>query len=220
MKALFLHHPYARPRFEQDFVDRIGELTEFDVARADLDALSQGRLVSPDRDIVLSRWDAVIVFVSFTALRKAQPLTWDGFEGLRILFDHDLIQNYSDLFDPTLYGQWPEMFRRHRFDSMVTSGRAVQLRLAEDGIAADWIAKGFEPGRFADREGPRAGVVSYGSAYACRMVAERAIAEAGLPLSRIAMTPYPAASGLFSRAFSRAWRCLPIFACRWRAVLI
>ena len=91
------------------------------------------------------------------------------------------------------------MFRRHRFDSMVTSGRAVQQRLAEDGIAADWTPKGFEPGRFADREGPREGVVSYGSAYACRVVAERAIAEAGLPLSRIAMTPYPELGAVLAR---------------------
>ncbi len=199
MRALFLHHPYTRPRFEQDFVDRIGEVPEFDVARADLDALSQGRLASPDRDIALSRWDAVIVFVAFTALRKAQPLQWDGFSGLRVLFDHDIIQNYSDLFDPTLYGLWPEVFRRHRFDSMVTSGRAVQQRLAEDSIAADWVAKGFEPSRFADLEGPRGGVVSYGSAYACRVVAERALTEAGLPLSRIAMTPYAELGAVLAR---------------------
>lgn len=199
MKALLLHHPYTRPRFEQDFVDRISDLPEFDVARADVDALSQGGLASPDRDIVLSRWDAIIVFVSFTALRKAQPLQWGGFAGLRVLFDHDIIQNYSDLFDPTLYGLWPEVFRRHRFDSMITSGRAVQQRLGEDGITADWIAKGFEPSRFADREGPREGVVSYGSAYACRVVAERAVTEAGLPLSRVAMTPYPELGAVLMR---------------------
>jgi hypothetical protein len=199
MRALFLHHPYARERFEQDFVNRIAELPDIEPARADLEALSEGRLASPDRDIALGQWDAVVVFVAFTALRKAQPLQWNGFQGLRVLFDHDIIQNYSDLFDPALFGLWPDVFRRHRFDSMITSGRAVQQRLAGDGIAADWIAKGFEPSRFTDREGPREGVVSYGSAYACRVAAERALTEAGLPLSRIPMTPYPELGGVLSR---------------------
>ncbi|MGH6951456.1 MAG: glycosyltransferase, partial [Vitreimonas sp.] len=199
MRALFLHHPYTRARFEQDFVDRIAELPDVDVARADLDALAEGRLASPDRDIALGRWDAVVIFVAFTALRKAQPLRWSGFQGLRVLFDHDIIQNYSDLFDPALFGLWPDVFHRHRFDSMITSGRAVQQRLAGDGIAADWVAKGFEPGRFTDCEGPREGVVSYGSAYACRVAAERTLAEAGLPLSRIAMTPYVELGNVLSR---------------------
>ena len=42
MKALLLHHPYVYPRFEQDFVRRIADLPEFDVARADIGALSLG----------------------------------------------------------------------------------------------------------------------------------------------------------------------------------
>lgn len=199
MKALFLHHPYTRPRFEQDFVDRIAELAEFDSARADLGALSEGRLASADREIVLGSWDVVVVFVAFTALRNAEPLQWSGFGGLRVLCDHDAIQNYSDLFDPTLRGAWPEVFRRHRFDSIVTSGRAVQQRLIGEGIPADWVAKGFEPGRFADRDGPRDGVTTYGSAYLCRVIAERAIVEAGLPLTRIQMTPYPELGEVLAR---------------------
>jgi hypothetical protein len=191
VKALVLHHPYVRPRFEQDFVLRLGELAEFDIAQADLAALAEGRLASPDRALALSDYDAVLVFVAFTALRRGAAINWGGFGGLRVLFDHDIIQNYSDIFDPTLYGAWPEVFRRHRFDSMVTSGRAVQQRLAEDGIASDWVAKGFEPGRFVDVDGPRSGIATYGSAYLCRVVAERAIADAGLPLERLGMTPYP-----------------------------
>ncbi|MBK6308225.1 MAG: hypothetical protein IPF47_21855 [Gemmatimonadetes bacterium] len=34
MRALLLHHPYTYPRFEQDFVDRVAELPEFDVVAA------------------------------------------------------------------------------------------------------------------------------------------------------------------------------------------
>lgn len=190
MRALLLHHPYTYPRFEQDFVDRIAELPDFDVASADLDALDTGLLASNDRPIELGNYDAIIVFVAFRRLREATTLAWGKFSGLRVLMDHDIIQNYSAIFDPTLCGTWPPVFHRHRFDSIVTSGRVVQCRLEEDGIAADWAPKGFEPARFANRSSRRAGIATYGSAYACRQIAERAVRDAGLPLTRLPTTRY------------------------------
>ncbi len=73
---------------------------------------------------------------------------------------------------------------------MVTSGRTVQERLAADGIAADWVPKGFEPARFPTRSGRRSGIATYGSAYACRQVAERALRDAAIPLTRLDTTSY------------------------------
>ena len=55
MRTLLLHHPYTYPRFEQDFVDHIADLPEFDVAAADLDALDAGVLTSRDRPVALSQ---------------------------------------------------------------------------------------------------------------------------------------------------------------------
>jgi len=199
MKALLLHHPYVYPRFEQDFLARVAELPEFEVAAVDMAALADGVLARADGPVALQNYDAVIVFVAFKALRAAPVLRWGEFGGARVLLDHDIIQNYSDIFDPTLQGAWTEAFYRHRFSSVVTSGRAVQARLENDGIAADWVAKGFEPARFGDSEGARAGIVTYGSAYACRVVAERAMRDAGLPLTRVEMTPYPALGGVLAR---------------------
>lgn len=206
MKALLLHHPYTRPRFEQDYLDRLAELPEFDLAPADLTALGDGRLGSSARELDLGPYDAVVIFVAFGRLRHAAPLAWGGFAGLRVLLEHDAIQNYSDLFDPTLLGTWPPVFRRHRFDLLVTSGRAVRDRLAADRIDAAWVAKAFEPRRFTDRDGEREGMVTYGSAYTCRVIAERAIAEAGLPLERLPTTPYPE----LGAALARYLACLAI----------
>ncbi|HEX4933575.1 MAG TPA: hypothetical protein VFV33_10385, partial [Gemmatimonadaceae bacterium] len=188
MRALLLHHPYTYPRFEQDFVARIAELPEFDVAAADLGALDAGMLASSDRPVALSEYDAVIVFVAFRRLRAAPTLAWGTFSGLRVLMDHDIIQNYSDIFDPTLNGAWPPVFHRHRFDSIVTSGRVVQGRLEDDGVPADWVPKGVEPARFPTRSGRRSGIATYGSAYACRRIAERAVRDARLPLTRLPTT--------------------------------
>ncbi|MBI3438740.1 MAG: glycosyltransferase family 1 protein [Proteobacteria bacterium] len=190
MKALLLHHPYVYPRFEQDFVWRIGELPEFDIAACDLNALSRGVLATSGQEIVLQAYDVVVVFVAFKALRAAETLDWRAFAGLRVLMDHDIIQNYSDIFGAGLLGAWPPVFRKHRFDSVVTSGGLIQERLNEEGIPSDWTPKAFEPARFADLAGPRQGLVTYGSAYLCRQIAERAVRDAKLPLTRIAMTPY------------------------------
>lgn len=190
MRALLLHHPYTYPRFEQDFVGHIAELPEFDVAAADLGALDAGILASEDRAVGLSHYDAVIVFVAFRRLRAASTLAWENFSGLRVLMDHDIIHNYSAMFDPTLNGTWPSVFQRHRFDSIVTSGRVVRGRLEEDGVPADWVPKGFEPARFADEHRQRNGIATYGSAYACRQIAERALTDAGLPLTRLPTTSY------------------------------
>lgn len=190
MRTLLLHHPYSYPRFEQDFVDRVAELPGFDVAAADLSALDVGVLAASDRPLALSDYDTVIVFVAFKRLRAAPTLAWGSFSGLRVLMDHDIIQNYSTIFDATLMGAWPPVFHRHRFDSVVTSGRKVQALLAGDGIAADWVPKGFDPARFPTRSGRRSGIATYGSAYACRQVAERALRDARIPLTRLDTTSY------------------------------
>jgi hypothetical protein len=190
MRVLLLHHPYTYPRYEQDFVDRVAELPQFDVVPANLEALGAGVLASKSGPVALTEYDAVVVFVAFTRLRAAPTLDWRGFSGLRVLMDNDIIQNYSDIFDPTLGGAWPPVFRRHRFHSIVTSGGVVRERLEADGIPADWVPKGFEPARFVDEGRRRKGVVTFGSAYTCRQVAERAITDARLPLTRLDTTPY------------------------------
>jgi len=199
MKTLFLHHPYSRPRFEQDFLARVGELAEFDLVPANLEALAEGRFAGPTGELALRGYDAVLVFVAIDRLRTAAALQWGKYGGLRVFVEHDAIQNYSDLFDPALKGTWPAIFRKHRFDRMITSGGEVQRRLADDGIPADWLPKAFEPLRFQDKDGPRAGLVSYGSAYRCRLIAERAIVEAGMTLDRIPMTPYLELGGVLNR---------------------
>jgi hypothetical protein len=199
MRVLLLYHPYVYPRFEQDFMDRVAELPAFNVRRADLAALSEGRLAGEGKVQPLAAYDAIIVFVAFNALRRAPQLDWQGFSGPRLLFDHDVIHNYSSMFDAKLNGLWGPEFRRHRFDVIVTSGGAVRRLLSDEGIAADWLPKAFEASRFADREGPRSGVVSYGSAYPGRKIAECALREAGTPVERLDTTPYPDLPGELTR---------------------
>lgn len=196
MRLLVIHHPYARPRFELDFMQRLSEQPGVCVAVADLEALAEGRLIAP---APLAQFDAVVMFVAFNRLRTAAALDWQGFTGRRVLFDHDAIQTYSDIFDDRLAGAWPAEFRRHKFDLLLTSSGAVRDRLEADGVPAAWLPKGFEASRFTDRPGSRAGLTSYGSAYACRKIAERALREGGVPVERIDTVPYPDLPGELAR---------------------
>ncbi len=69
---------------------------------------------------------------------------------------------------------------------------------------------GSVPGRNGGRaayspasKGERAGIVTCGSAYRCCRIAERAIVEAGLPLTRLPMTPYPELGAALTRHLAR-----------------
>lgn len=199
MRALILHHAYTYTRFEQDLLARCEELPEFDLAAADTAALAEGRMAGAQLAAPLSGYDAIIVFVAFNALRRAPDLDWGAFAGLRVMFEHDAVQNYSDIFDPTLKGTWPPTFHRHGFHVMATSGDIVRERLVADGVDAFWVPKAFDPARFQNRDGPRQGLVSYGSLYRCRAIAERAAYEARLPLTRLPMTPHEALGAELSR---------------------
>lgn len=200
MQVLVLHHPYTRPRFEQDLLAALTARDTFEVVAADLAALAEGRLAGPSGPLDLVPYDAVIIFVAFSQLVAAPPLDWREYGGLRVLFDHDAIQNYSDIFGAKLKGAWPPAFRRHRFDLFLTSGGAVRDRLEADGVPAAWLPKGVEPRRFAVAgPGARAGIASYGSLYRCRAIAREAVVRAGLDLRRLPPTPYPELGAALSR---------------------
>jgi hypothetical protein len=135
MRVLLLHHPYTRTRFEQDFVDRVAALGEFEVAAADLDALAVGKLASVAGPSELSRYDAVVLFVAFSRLRAAEPIDWRGYDGLRVLLEHDAIQSYSDLFDPTLKGAWPRPSSRAASRTSRASARGSRPSAASTAVA-------------------------------------------------------------------------------------
>jgi glycosyltransferase involved in cell wall biosynthesis len=117
----------------------------------------------------IGEWDACIWFVRFRELRSRSPFDWTGFGGLRVLHDHDALLSFGspDGLSPYL-GAWPDAFRRHRFDLILTSGAQIAARFRDLGIEAEWVPKGFDPTRFFDLGRARAGVATYGTPYLAR----------------------------------------------------
>lgn len=113
--------------------------------------------------------DACLWFVRFRLLSTRPGFDWGSFGGRRLMMDTDVNANYHRLAqDATHAGQWPPVFRRFGFDTMVTTGKRVAELLADDGINAMWIPKGYDPERVHPLGLERAGICYFGQRYASR----------------------------------------------------
>lgn len=185
MRTLVLHRRFDRDRSEVDFLAALQSV-------ADVREWS-----SPVR---ASGYDAVVVMVAFRDLVVSDPIDWAGFDGLRVLLDHDAYLNYWAMSERAPYlGAWPGAIRRHRFDLLLASGRELTARFVGEGVPAAWLPKGYDPARFHDAGGDRTGLVHYGSPYRARAVMLREAARAGLEVEQI-QVPYSALPARLNRA--------------------
>jgi hypothetical protein len=131
------------------------------------------------------RFDACMWFVKFRDLAAQPAFDWASFDGLRVLLDHDAYLSYGTMARPSPYlGKWPEVFRRHRFDVLLASGKHVTELLVDDGVDAVWIPKGFDDTRLHDLGLPRAGICTFGTDYASRQIALARLQHAHEPVER------------------------------------
>jgi hypothetical protein len=138
------------------------------------------------------RFDAIIWKPKFRLLATRTAFDWRGYDGLRVLYDLDTIQNYSTIVGSTYLGAWPRVFAQHRFDLLVSTGRELTWRLCDDGVPTVWVPKGFDSARITPGPTERAETAcTYGDAYVVRKRMMRALAGAGLSIPRIAC-PYDA----------------------------
>jgi hypothetical protein len=106
-------------------------------------------------------------------LEQADPLDWGGFRGRRMMLEFDACQDVFDIAGPRRIGTWPGVIRRHGFDEVITSGRAVARNFEALGIRAWWVPKGFDATRFRDAGEARRGICHFGTAYPARQALDR-----------------------------------------------
>jgi hypothetical protein len=115
--------------------------------------------------------DACVWFVRFRELARQPPFDWTGFRGLRIMHDHDAYLSYGAMDGVSEHlGAWGPVFRRHRFDLLLASGKEVTNRLRAEALNAHWLPKGFDPHQFFDFGRERTGIGTYGSPYLARRI--------------------------------------------------
>ncbi len=126
------------------------------------------------------RYDAWIWWVPFRRLIERSPFDWQDFPGLRVMYDPDVHANYHRMVPSEWIGLWPAEFRRQRFDLLVATGRETCDRLLADGVNAGWLPKAYDPERFFDQGGRRAGVCFFGARYLAREVMLQRLQRAGV----------------------------------------
>ena len=123
-------------------------------------------------------------FVRFRLLRDRPPFDWGDFGGRRVMYDFDTNANYHFLSVAEHRGEWPVVFRRQGFDTLVSTGKAVSELLRDDDVHAVWLPKGYDPGRLHPLGRSRAGLCEYGQSYPSRKAMRSHLARAGVPFTR------------------------------------
>lgn len=127
--------------------------------------------------------DAVLWFVRFREQARRPAFDWQGWGGLRLMYEPDASQNYHQTNTCRYLGQWPAVFRRHGYDLLICTGREVARRLTDDGVPALWVPKGFQPKRLFPLGGERAGLGNFGEPYLARRRMQDHLRRAGVPFT-------------------------------------
>jgi hypothetical protein len=127
---------------------------------------------------------AVIWYVRFRKLVKRPPFDWRDYSGQRVMYDFDAYQNFSTMAGDRYLGAWPAVFRAHRFDTLVCTGKATRDDLIGHGVNAVWVPKAYDPARFFDKGEARQGIGYFGQLYDARVAMLERLEEAELPVTR------------------------------------
>jgi hypothetical protein len=181
--VLFVTSRATRPRAEVDMVRSFAANPSITVREVD----------DPNYTLpALGDFDAVVFFVKFRQLRLADSIAWRGYDGLRVLMDHDAFMDYttwSYFFGTTYRGEWTQHIRRLGFDLAVVSGTATAEHLARQGLDAEVVHKAVATNQFFDARAVRSGIGHYGSPYRSRAAMLRRMAKQGIAIKQIS-SPY------------------------------
>ena len=180
--TLVIARAFDRPRSERSLLDALRADGRFDVREVET-----AREGSEEISVLGRGYGAIVVFLTFAELHAANPLDWHGFDGLRVMYDHDALLNYAKL--GSFRGAWTSTLARHCFDLLVCTGLRTAEMLTADGIRAAWVPKGYDPRRFNDLGLTREGLCTFGSRYPARAAMVSHLRKHEVPLDEFRV-PY------------------------------
>lgn len=128
--------------------------------------------------------DICFWFVRFRLLRERPTFDWGRFAGRRVMYDFDTNANYHFLSTAEYRGEWPVVYRRQGFDTMVSTGKAVSELLRDDAVNAVWLPKGYDPDRAHPLGLARNGLCEFGQSYPSRKAMRAHLDRAGVAYTR------------------------------------
>ncbi len=175
MKILFITDNEPREREEKNFQLHLSSSNNIAVRYTE----NSDPIIPKNID----QYDAVIFFVKFRNLSSYTKIDWRKYSGLRILYDHDTVQNFESYFINNMQGQWNKEISRHGFDAVIaTSGSSVE-KFKASGINSYWLPKSYDSNRFYDKGLQRSGYCTFGSMYRSRAKMIRKIRQSNMPLT-------------------------------------
>lgn len=195
MKTVFLYREaWHSDRFERDWLTSLRK--EFDAS-----FIPVGQRIPSSASEVpgLLESDACVWMLKFRSLNQLPEFDWGGYQGQRVLYDSDAMNNFWTWGSTELLGAWTSCFRRLKFDYMVVNDASTAERFHADGIPAETVWKGFEGSRFFPLGFNRIGLGTFGMAYPARKA------------TRIAMKRRRLDCKVFSCAYSELNRWLNCF---------
>jgi hypothetical protein len=126
----------------------------------------------------LREFEACIFHVRFSRRMAAEPLEWDEFGGLRIWLEPDAYASFDS--NNLEYGLYPQVYRRDRFNAMVSTGREITDRLRSQNVDAFWLPKAYDHEVFFNRGETRSGVCTFGTRWPSRAALLHHLARSGV----------------------------------------
>ncbi len=178
---LVTHEDLARSatRGESRFSLALVEAADVTVVRwEELDSPSM-KAAAAAVGVAPSHFDVCMVFVRVRLLADAAPFDWSGFDGMRVWFEEDAWFAYS-IAHPEWHNRFPDLYRRNRFDLMISTGRYTTERLCDEGVNAVWVPKGFGEDAFEDLGHDRSGICTFGTLWHSRRAMLDSLRRGGL----------------------------------------
>lgn len=175
MKILFITDDESREREEKNFQLHLSTSKNIVVNYVGKN--------SPPIPKNIDKYDAVIFFVKFRNLSNYTEIGWKKYSGLRLLYDHDTVQNFGSYFKNNMQGQWNKEITRHKFDAMIATSSSSVEKFNTSGINSYWLPKSYDSNRFYDKRLQRSGYCTFGSMYRSRAKMIRKIQQSNMSIT-------------------------------------
>jgi hypothetical protein len=168
-------------QYGYEFARHLNDLVDLTIVEWERMTAPSAQAAADVANIDLEDVDVVLMWVRFRHRVDGPAFSWDHFRGQRVWMEHDAWLNFLPY--SAFYGKFPPVFRRDKFDLMISTGRRTRDGLRAAGVDAEWMPKGFSSTAFRDLGSTnREGACTFGTAWPSRRSMMHRVRRRGIDL--------------------------------------
>lgn len=176
-------------QYGYEFTQHLNDLVDLTIVEWEQMPAPSVPLAAEVAGVALDSFDVVLVWVRFRHRVDGPPLEWGSYRGQRVWMEQDAWLSFVPHHE--YHDRFPGVFRRDRFDLMISTGRRTRDDLRNAGVDAEWVPKGFSSGVFRDLGlGAREGACTFGTAWPARRAMVHHVRRRGVDLADVS-GPFP-----------------------------